>query len=92
MSRVTTAWNFAQNKSIHQEHRLVKTLVIKLFYLVSVILAALEYFGPEYTKEAQYLLSIMNITTEEDKPLTDLMMTMWTNFAKSGWVANNKYQ
>ena len=27
---------------------------------------------------------LFNGTTEKDKPLTDLMMTMWTNFAKSG--------
>ena len=34
------------------------------------------------------MFGLANGTTVKDKPLTDLMMTMWTNFAKSGWVAN----
>ena len=27
---------------------------------------------------------LMNGTSEEDKPFTDIMMTLWSNFAKSG--------
>ena len=40
-----------------------------------------EYYGSEAPElEEAYL----NATTAKDKPFSDLMMTMWTNFAKSG--------
>ncbi|XP_067946486.1 carboxylesterase 3B-like [Watersipora subatra] len=43
-----------------------------------------EYFGPELTEEAAAIYPFFNSTTAEDKPLADTMMTMWTNFAKTG--------
>ena len=43
-----------------------------------------DYFGPELTEESTLILTVTNATTAKDKLLSDLMMTMWTNFAKSG--------
>ena len=49
---------------------------------------ALEYYGEENlsNQPAVYgmLSALYNGTTDADKPLTDKMITMWTNFAKSG--------
>ncbi|XP_067937851.1 putative inactive carboxylesterase 4 [Watersipora subatra] len=41
---------------------------------------SLEVMNDGYNLSRRYL----NRTTAEDKPLTDAMMTMWTNFAKTG--------
>ena len=43
-----------------------------------------EYYGPNITKDIEQFYEFLRGTTAEDEPLTDLMMTLWTNFAKSG--------
>ncbi|XP_067946461.1 acetylcholinesterase-like [Watersipora subatra] len=43
-----------------------------------------EYFGPGLTEEAAVYFPFFNSTTAEDKPLSNAMMTMWTNFARTG--------
>ena len=62
---------------------------LEVWQLVNIMLSyALEYYGEENlsNQPAVYgmLSALYNGTTDADKPLTDKMITMWTNFAKSG--------
>ena len=47
-----------------------------------------EYYGDrevyEYPSDVPVFLYLYNATKESDKPLTDFILTTWTNFAKSG--------
>ena len=47
-----------------------------------------EYYGDrevyEYPGDVPVFLYLYNATKESDKPLTDFILTTWTNFAKSG--------
>ena len=43
-----------------------------------------EYFGENITVDAQLLYQFVRGITAADQPLTNLMMTFWTNFAHTG--------
>ena len=61
---------------------LTSTCIVCLLYVV-------EYYGDrevyEYPGDVPVFLYLYNATKESDKPLTDFILTTWTNFAKSGW-------
>jgi len=42
------------------------------------------YFGDNAPVDAQAVLNFLNGVSEKEKPLSDVMMRTWTNFAKSG--------